>query len=216
MNFNSIVALSKNKGIGLNNKLPWKVKNDLQRFKQLTIGNNNNSVIMGKNTWLSVKFLKNRHNYIISNTLEINDTKDNYEIKSFKTIDLLINYLKTKEYDVNWVIGGGQIYKTFINRYLINKFYITYIDKEIHCDAFMISLPKYFLKKKCELSNEKYENNNIYYLVYEKIKKDDILIYKNKEKCIVKDIHHDDYPNIYITIKIENKEIQTIIENLSL
>ena len=84
MIFNAIAAISKNKGIGLNNKLPWKLKEDLIRFKKITIGNGNNSVIMGKNTWNSIKFLNNRHNYIISSTLQINEKNGNYEIKSFE------------------------------------------------------------------------------------------------------------------------------------
>ena len=43
--FNAIVSISKNKGIGINNKLPWKLNNDMSRFKILTVGNNNNSII---------------------------------------------------------------------------------------------------------------------------------------------------------------------------
>ena len=39
MIFNAIAAISRNKGIGLNNQLPWKLREDLVRFKKLTIGN---------------------------------------------------------------------------------------------------------------------------------------------------------------------------------
>ena len=99
MTFNAIVATSNNKGIGLNNKLPWNLKSDLLRFKKLTIGNGNNCIIMGKNTWNSINFLNNRHNYIISSTLKIDEKKGNYEIKSFESIDSLISYLNTKNYN---------------------------------------------------------------------------------------------------------------------
>ena len=43
-----IAAVSKNNGIGLNNKLLWYNKDDLKRFKRLTIGH---SIIMGRKTF---------------------------------------------------------------------------------------------------------------------------------------------------------------------
>ena len=49
-----IVAFSRNYGIGYKNKIPWLLKKDLNYFKKLTIGNGNNAVIMGKNTWKSM------------------------------------------------------------------------------------------------------------------------------------------------------------------
>ena len=53
---NIIVACDSNYGIGINNNLPsWNLKDDLKKFKELTIGNGRNVVIMGKNTYLSFK-----------------------------------------------------------------------------------------------------------------------------------------------------------------
>jgi dihydrofolate reductase len=55
LNMKAIVACDSNYGIGMYNNLPnWKLKDDLKKFKQLTIGNGNNAIIMGKNTWLSI------------------------------------------------------------------------------------------------------------------------------------------------------------------
>jgi dihydrofolate reductase len=215
MIFNAIAAISRNKGIGLNNQLPWNLKEDLIRFKKLTTGNGNNSVIMGKNTWNSIKFLNNRHNYIISSTLKIDEKKGKYEIKSFESIDSLIAYLNTKNYDINWVIGGSIIYKTFFDRNIINKLHITLIDKDIHCDTFIPTIPKYFIKSEFRLCNEVFEEKyRVLYVIYIHLQKNQQLIYKNMHKCTVKDIHYDDLPNIYVTISMNNKEIQTPSENL--
>lgn len=217
MTFNAIAAISNNKGIGLNNKLPWHLKSDLKHFKNLTIGNGNNSIIMGKNTWNSTNFLKNRHNYILSTTLEIDEIKDNYEIKSFKDLTSLINYLKNKNYTINWIIGGSQIYQTFLNNNMIDYVYLTLIDKYFECDTFFPNMPKYFIKKEMKISNELYNGeNHIYFITYQKIKKNQELTYKNIHTCTVKDIHFDDYPNIYFTISYDDKEIQTTIDNLKL
>ncbi len=71
---NVIFACDKNYGIGIDNKLPpWKIKGDLARFSKLTIGDGNNVVIMGKNTYLSLpnQYLKNRQNVVVSNILKL-------------------------------------------------------------------------------------------------------------------------------------------------
>ena len=73
MLINIIVAFSINMGIGLNNTHPWNIPSDLKKFRDLTIGDGNNAVIMGKNTWnsLPLSYLKKRDNLILSSTLNI-------------------------------------------------------------------------------------------------------------------------------------------------
>ena len=51
---NIIVAYCNNNGIGKDNSLVWNIKTDMAKFKKLTIGNANNAVIMGKNTFISL------------------------------------------------------------------------------------------------------------------------------------------------------------------
>ena len=65
------MAFDINRGIGKNNNLPWKISDDLKRFSKLTKGNNNNAIIMGRNTWDSLpnKPLSQRDNLILSTTL---------------------------------------------------------------------------------------------------------------------------------------------------
>ena len=74
---NLVVAMTKNRGIGLKGQLPWNPKllrEDINFFKKITMNTNDptkiNSVIMGRKTWnsLSDKFkpLPNRFNIILS------------------------------------------------------------------------------------------------------------------------------------------------------
>jgi len=46
-----IVAVAENGVIGVDNRLPWRLPADLQRFKQLTMGHH---IIMGRRTWDSI------------------------------------------------------------------------------------------------------------------------------------------------------------------
>ena len=59
-----IVAASRNGVIGVNNKLPWHLPADLQRFKQLTLGH---PILMGRKTYESIgKPLPGRSNIVIT------------------------------------------------------------------------------------------------------------------------------------------------------
>ena len=55
--FNIIVAFDIKRGIGIDNTLPWHIPDDLKQFQKLTRGNGKNAVIMGKNTWNSLKLI---------------------------------------------------------------------------------------------------------------------------------------------------------------
>ena len=57
-----IVAKSKNNAIGKDNKLFWKIPDDLKRFKELTI---NHTIIMGRKTFESLgRVLPNRYHIV--------------------------------------------------------------------------------------------------------------------------------------------------------
>tara|TARA_B100000424_G_C22944154_1_gene502422 strand:- start:2989 stop:3522 length:534 start_codon:yes stop_codon:yes gene_type:complete len=160
MIINGIVALSKNNGIGKNNAIPWYLKSDLKRFQKLTTGNGNNAVIMGKNTWNSIPFLKNRDHFILSTSLNIHEKKENQSIISFKNIDELFLFLKQKNYDSLWVIGGSQIYDLFMKLNIINELFITVIDEDYDCDTFFPEIPSSYLIKEEQVLHEKTSNNN--------------------------------------------------------
>ena len=171
MNINIIVAYCKNNGIGYNNNMPWKVKSDLQKFKSLTIGNNNNAIIMGKNTFLSLNStpLVKRDNLILSSTLNIDNLNNNNITKSFKNIESLKDFISIKKYDTIWIIGGEKIYKLFLESdiFQINNIYVTYINNDYKCDTFfpIIDTNKFnFISKSIHVT----QNNdlNIYDIVY--------------------------------------------------
>ena len=59
-----IAALAKNRVIGIDNKLPWRLPDDLQHFKQLTLGH---SIVMGRKTWESLPgVLPDRRHIVIT------------------------------------------------------------------------------------------------------------------------------------------------------
>ena len=216
--FNIIVAYCKNHGIGYQNKLPWKtIKKDMIKFKQLTIGDGNNAIIMGKNTFQSTGFLKHRHNLVLSSSLNLSDTINSYQLQSFSNIQELLNYVKNQNYDNVWIIGGQQIYDLFLNKNLISEIYVTYIDDLYKCDTFMPHISsEYILYQQKELFDKNEHNKPIYNLLYKNINTKDAMFYKKKDTCQLLKIHYDDAPNLYYTIRTEDgREIQTNIDHLS-
>ena len=165
-----IVAISKNRGIGLGNSLPWKIKTDMNYFKNKTIGNGNNCVIMGKNTYFSVpeKFrpLKNRHNYIVSSTFQ--DVHDGvYVLRNLE--EELEQLLRNSNHDKYWIIGGESIYHKVMKDkpQMIDEIHISIIDNDFNCDAF-------FPKIDCDifkLVDETYYNEDNYFHYVYKISK---------------------------------------------
>ena len=66
---NIILAVDKNGGIGLKNKLPWYISDELKIFKQKTL---DSIVIVGRKTLESLPLLKDRQIFCItSNTNNI-------------------------------------------------------------------------------------------------------------------------------------------------
>ena len=61
-----IAAVARNGVIGVNGQLPWRLPEDLQHFKHLTLGH---PIIMGRRTWESLgKPLPDRKNIVVTRT----------------------------------------------------------------------------------------------------------------------------------------------------
>jgi dihydrofolate reductase len=147
-----IVASTLEYGIGYENKLCWNIPNELKYFRHITISclqkNMKNCIIMGKNTWYSLPNapLKDRINIIISLqdydkiTKEIEGKTD---VHVFKTIDDALTYIDSDDIiESCFIIGGAQLYNTFLEKYIknIKSIYWSIIyDKKYECDRFIAS-----------------------------------------------------------------------------
>jgi len=155
-----IAAVSINNVIGNNNKLIWKLSNDLKRFKNLTT---NHSVIMGRKTFESLPNpLPNRDNIVI--TRDTNYSKPNIQVCS--SIEDAINLTKTDAQP--FIIGGGEIYSQTIN--IVDKIELTRVHEEFDGDAYFPEIPLDIF----ELINEENYNSDLEnefdysYLTYKK------------------------------------------------
>ncbi|MFJ7982399.1 dihydrofolate reductase [Lysinibacillus xylanilyticus] len=128
MTIKLIVAVDCNFGIGYRNELLFRVKEDLERFKELTTGH---FVVMGRKTFESLPNpLPYRTNVII--------TRDkNYAVKGSGVViendieQLVSHYNNTGQQDKDiWVIGGSEIYKQFAP--YVDEIYLTIIHKKAH------------------------------------------------------------------------------------
>ena len=180
---NIIVAYCKNNGIGKNNTLLWDIKEDMAKFKRLTLGNKNNAVIMGRKTYESlnkIDGLANRDNLILSKSLQINKTNTKNIVQTFESLQNLETFVRSKNYDEVWIIGGEEIYKLFLNNhnvkntiFTINEIIITYIEKEFVCTSYFPNLEDYtklynlyFYSKNIVKIKDTSIDCNIYDIVY--------------------------------------------------
>ena len=146
-----IVATSENNVIGVDNKLPWSISEDLKRFKKLTMGN---TVIMGRKTYESIgKPLSGRVNIVVSR-----DT--NLTIPGCIVVDNIEKAItKSDKNKEIFIIGGGEIYKNSIN--FVDKIYMTRIHQEVEGDTTFPILNDGWVVK------EREENDGYSFITYE-------------------------------------------------
>ncbi|KAK8791962.1 hypothetical protein WA158_005352 [Blastocystis sp. Blastoise] len=147
--FSIIVAATDRLGIGLKGSIPWRLREDMKYFKQITCTTEDpekrNAVIMGRLTYESLpeqyRPLKDRINYILSrdeSTIEKYGNIENVIVCSSLDEALLkvFNRVETPLIEKVFIIGGGQIYKSAIHLPECEYIYITKIHSTIDCDTF--------------------------------------------------------------------------------
>ena len=158
----AIVAKSINNAIGKDNKLLWKIPDDMKRFKKLTTGH---TIIMGRKTFESIgRVLPNRLNVIL--TRDPNYKVVDPNVKIVGGISDLEEYINDE--NENFVIGGAQIYSILMSK--CKKIYVTQIDKDFVGDSYFPIIRENEWKIVEREDGPKDENDFKYeYITYERI-----------------------------------------------
>ncbi len=154
-----IVAMGKNREIGLSNSLPWEIAGDLKHFKEKTLGK---PVIMGQKTFESIgKPLPGRMNIVLSRDEEFNCSGC---LKAESVDDALD---KAGEAEEVMIAGGESVYRQFLP--LADRIYLTLIDADFEGDAFF---PEYDTSEWIEKEKQEMEGDGYKYsfIVLEKNK----------------------------------------------
>lgn len=144
-----VAAMAPELGIGANGKLPWRLRKEIQYFRDVTTACNEgftNAVIMGRKTWESIpsksRPLPNRLNIVLSRSFA-NEVQDG--VYHYNSLDLILDTLQKANYQVEqktvskiFIIGGAQIYNTFVNDARVDNLLVT----DVHYTGDTDSTPK--------------------------------------------------------------------------
>lgn len=123
----AIVAMSRNLVIGRDGGLPWRLPDDLKRFKERTGGH---AVVMGRGTVneLGGKALPGRRNILLSRSID--EAPEGFEL--FRTLpDAVLAAAETDR--TPWIVGGGEVYRQSLD--LLDEIEATEVDAEVDGDT---------------------------------------------------------------------------------
>jgi dihydrofolate reductase len=114
-----IWAMDKNRGIGTQNRIPWRLPADMAFFKSYTSGK---TVVMGRKTFQSFpKALPNRLNVVLTRSADLE--LEGAEVVA--SVDEVMQRYGSEEELV--IIGGAEIYRLFMP--IADKLLVTEIDE---------------------------------------------------------------------------------------
>lgn len=126
-----IVAMARNRTIGIDNTLPWRCPEDLKHFKALTMGHH---MVMGRKTFDSIgKPLPGRTTVVVTRNPEL-------KIEGCVMAHSLQDAIAACEDDEIFVVGGAEIYAQAL--LLADTLYVTEIQRDVEGDAWFPEFDK--------------------------------------------------------------------------
>ena len=143
MSLSIIVAMAKNRTIGVNNTLPWRCPADLQHFKALTMGHH---IIMGRKTFDSIgRPLPGRTTVIVTRNRDL-------QVEGCLVAHSLQEAIAACSGDDEaFIVGGAELYAQALP--LVARLYITEIQQDVAGDAHFPELDR---ETWLEVSREKH------------------------------------------------------------
>lgn len=127
-----VVAMGRDRSIGRQGGIPWHIREDLKRFKALTLGH---PVIMGRKTWESLpkRPLPGRRNIVVTR----NEAYQAPGAETAPSVEAAVAMCRPAEEPV--IIGGEQVYRQALP--YCTRLYVTAVDTEVpDADAFFPGL----------------------------------------------------------------------------
>jgi len=156
-----VAAIDLENGIGKDNKLLCHLPADLRNFKQITTGH---CIVMGRKTFESLPngSLPDRKNVIITNNKQFQAEG----CTIFHSVEDAIEGLKSEE--KVFVIGGGQIYRQFINK--ANLLYITLVKQIFSADTFFpgIDAQTWNIQSKTDFTSDAKNTYDYSFIIYKR------------------------------------------------
>ncbi len=122
-----IAAMGKNRVIGANGAIPWRLPNELQLFKRVTMGHH---IIMGRKTWESIgRLLPGRTTVIVTRQRD-------YTVPGAITAHTLTDAIaQCANDDEIYVIGGAALFREALPK--ADRLYLTVVDATPEGDTVM-------------------------------------------------------------------------------
>jgi dihydrofolate reductase len=119
-----VAAVARNGVIGRGNALPWRLPDDLQHFKRLTLGH---PIVMGRRTWESLPgILPGRRHIVVTRDLH-------YDAPGAEIAHSLDQAVAAAGGDEVLVVGGAELYAQALP--LAQRLYLTLVDADVEGDA---------------------------------------------------------------------------------
>lgn len=119
-----IAAMDRNRLIGVDGQLPWRLPEDLKHFKALTLGK---TVLMGRKTWESLgRPLPQRDNWVLTRDAQFAAAG----CRVFRNLD---DALAAEAPGGLMVIGGAELYRQTLPQ--AQRLYLTLVQASLQGDA---------------------------------------------------------------------------------
>lgn len=154
-----VVAMDAERGIGIDNQLPWRLPEDLAHFKRVTLGH---PIVMGRKTFESIgRPLPGRRNIVVTRNPDWRH--DGVEVAaSLEDAVALLGEARAS------IIGGAQIFAQSLD--LADRMIVTHIERAYHCDAFFPEIdPARWAATERAPQHSAEQNLDFSFVTYEKI-----------------------------------------------
>ena len=137
LSFTGVVAMDADRAIGLNNGIPWRLKEDLQLFKRITMGH---PILMGRKTWESLgRPLPGRQNIVLTRNAD-------YVAEGAVVITDLaqLEMLELQNPEI-MVIGGAQLYASMLPQ--MQRLHVSEVAGSHEADTWFPEFTQYFVTR---------------------------------------------------------------------
>ena len=156
-----IAALARNRVIGIENRLPWKLPEDLAHFKALTLGH---PILMGRKTFESLgRPLPGRRNIVITRNADYQPTGCEIATSIPEAVALCPGAEEI------FFIGGAELYKQVLP--LVDRLYLTEVHTHAQGDAWFPDYDRHAFR---EVSRESHTGEKGDALLF------DLVVYERK------------------------------------